>query len=152
MFIEIFFEFLNHLRVVVLLNITLNHDRLLSSTSLSPHRWITKHVYILFHFFKVVFTVVVSILFRLHIHEKSYYHPAEVMSSHRNLSDSLNQLLISQKALFQAWVQKIAMQSNNIVNSLYMLQRMFKLVKVWLKNFDLHVVHIVFWKLKHPVT
>lgn len=43
------------------------------------------------------------------------------------------------------------MEHNDLVDCLDLLQLLFKLVVVWLKHFDLHVVHVILAELKHPM-
>ena len=65
--------------------------------------------------------------------------------------DNLEQVLVRQQTLFKAFVQETSMQSHNLVDRLDFLEALFELVPVGLQYFNLHVVHIIFAELEHPV-
>jgi hypothetical protein len=68
-----------------------------------------------------------------------------------DLRDNLIQVLVSQKTLFKAFVQEIAMCCHDIINSFTRFKLLFELMIIRLKHLNLHIVHVVFAELKHPV-
>ena len=90
--IEVPLKLVNHLRVIVLEDVSPYHDSLLLLPLFAPNTRIglgIDHLVVLGFFVVIRKTILVRIIFRLHIHEEPDDHPAEVVRAHIDLSDCL---------------------------------------------------------------
>ena len=69
-----------------------------------------------------------------------------------NLGYDFVQVLVGQETLLQAFVQEIGVMGHDLVDGLASAQLLFQFVVVGLKDFNLHVVHVVLAKLEHAMT
>lgn len=61
-------------------------------------------------------------------------------------------MLVCQQALLETFVEEFGVVHHDIVNRLHCPQLLLELVVIGLQYLDLHVVHVVFAELEHPVT
>ena len=60
-------------------------------------------------------------------------------------------MLVRQKALLEALIEEVGVVVHNIIDSFNSPQLRLQFVIVRLKDFNLHVIHVVFDKLKHSM-
>ena len=90
--IEVPLKLVDHLRVIVLEDVSPNHNSLLLLPLFAPNTRIgvgIDYLVVLGFFIVIRQTILVCVVLRRHIHEEPNDHPAEVVRAHVNLSDCL---------------------------------------------------------------
>ena len=159
--IEFALEVLKDARIVVLGDVFLDEHAFSFFSSLSLLDFRELWVRSLAIFCQIIVEICIALisstpdsiksLLILDIVEESDDDAAEEHSAHSNAAYLLEQELVCKKTFFEALVQEIWMVSHHVVDRFDWAELGFEFEEIRLKNFNLHVVHVVLYKLIHSM-